>query len=249
MNLYLKIGAVVSMGIVTCASFLPAQNLSSVARVGKAVQTANRATLAGSRSFESALRRGGRTYIGTSVVLGREARTPLGASSIGNVAQHRCLEIQRQTGFLGNKISRLIAQQIMQIPFPDVFPGFVMSFPTRWKAFVAETKTSKGRIGVILEAAFGEGEIAEGTFVRSFEELRHLALTPVENPVTCEQAVKDAFKQAEQVKDGFFVVRIKGNDHRPKDTLVLDIENPSEGKAFRWISFNQSKAIAWEEDK
>ena len=229
--------------VIACL-FMPGILFAQLPVVRTSLQTSRILSGTG-RSFEEALRRGGLLYVGSSQIIGRESLLPKGTSVVGSSAQQKYLKIRQNTQFLGNKISRLIAHQFITKSAPDFFPGFNINFPDAWERFALKTHTSKGSIGVVLEAAFGSGEIAEGTFVRSFEEIRQMASTPVKHPVTCEQAVKDAFAQSQEIQNGFFVVRLLGNENRPKDIFILDITLPTEKRAFRWISFNRSKALEY----
>lgn len=210
----------------------------SVTEAQRAAATALRSSL---RTFEQGLRMGGLFYVTPSVTIGHEILRPVGTSVVGGTAQQRYLNTLRITQGLGASISRQLARQLSGIEEPGGFPGFTVLFPEKWKQFLKSSKMKIGSLSVVLDAAFGHGSLGDGNFVASFEEVRRLSVTPVESPVSFEQAMKDALEQSKKVKNGFFVIRVAGNDRRPQDTLVLDISYSGTDKPFRWISVNRSR--------
>ena len=222
----------------------------SVVQAGRAVEGAvervsSQVIRRGSRTFKQGLRLGGRSYITPSVTIGNEILLPTGTSTIGGIAQQKYLNTLQRTQVLGNSISRQLARHISGIEEPDIFPGFFVSFPKKWQQFTHNTGVTIWSLSVILDAAFGRDSLGQGAFVASFEEVRRLSVLPVEKPVPFEHAMQDALNQAEIIKNGFFVIRVAGNELRPKDTLILDISSWEEKKPFRWISVNQSRDKAW----
>ena len=193
------------------------------------------------------VRIGGQSYIHISPQLGREAILPLGGSVIGNAGQQKYLRTLQKTDWLGSKISNIIARQVAKVPQPKVFPGFIVSFADRWMNFRHTTGHTIESLSVILEAAYGERAVAEGHFVSSFEEVRALTTTPVDEGVSFAEALRNAYAEGQKMKNGFFVVQVKGNLFRPKDTLVLELSTEGNIPGFCWISVNRSAGHAWEE--
>ena len=196
-------------------------------------------------TFNQGLRSGARPYISPSIQVGKEAIKPPKTSTIGAPSAHQYIRVQRGTRFLGENLSHKIARKITSTPRPESFPGFTSRFSRDVEIFMSNPNAALTKISVVLEAKYGLEAVAEGSFVRSFEEVKELSLKPVENPVTIGEAMADALEQADRMQSGFFVIRIKGNAHRPKDVLLLDLKYQENGQPFRWISFNKSKSNAW----
>ena len=233
MNYLFKI-FVMSVGLLGVAVPLQAQ-----------LAPASRVAFAEVRSMSAGLRAGGRSYIRISPTFGREVLAPTGSSVIGNAGQQKYWRTLQKTNWLGPKISNQIARQVAKVPRPEAFPGVIVSFKDKWAEFHQTTGHTLESLSVVLEAAYGESASAEGSFVSSFEEVRALSTTPVLEGVDFLQAMRDAFAQAQEVKNGFFVLRIKGNADRPKDTLVLALSGEENSPGFYFISLNRSAGHAW----
>ena len=190
--------------------------------------------VATARSFPAALRQGGLSYIERSEQIGKEA---IGVSSAIGTQPHRLYyKTKDKTQFLGDKISSALARFVAgtQKDFP-IFTAYYKSFPQ-------ERIRCKKPLGIyegILEAVYGQGATFDGMFVRSFDDVLALTRQPVKEQLSAQEAMKKAAQQAYEIKSGFFVITVAGNDHRAKDVLLVDLQSN------RFISVNQSKARVW----
>lgn len=194
-------------------------------------------------SWQKALRVGGSSYVVPSKQLGAEALRGANRSSIGKPEHIRVNQVASLLSPLGTKLSHVVADKIVKPAdrMPVHFAGYYSNFSKSWQQFVARTNSHGGRLEVILEAAYGDAANFFGRFVATFDEVVALADTPVKHPVSAREALNQAHTQAEDIKHGFFVIQVAGNERRPKDTLLLDLENTT------YISYNKSKANAWAE--
>lgn len=191
--------------------------------------------------WQKALRVGGMSYIVPSAQVGAEVLRGINGSAVGTPGHVRMNQVASSLRLLGPTISRSVAKQIVKPPVgvPADFTGYYSNFPKSWQEFSARTNSRGGRLEVILEAAYGETAQFSGRFVATFDEVETLANAPVLHPVTAREALSRAFTQANGVKHGFFVIQVAGNERRPKDTLLLDLDN------LTYISYNKSQANAW----
>ena len=221
--------------VVTCGPFAMAQGVLKPA--AKAISKTATKTKTHHLPWEKAVRLGGFSYVKPNYLVGYEILNGNKNSFIGSDEHIRFERVAARTHFLGNDFSRFIAEQVVkpaEIP-PQSFPGFYADFPRTWQHFT----THLGRLEVLLEAAYGESDQFSGHFVRSFDEVMELAISPVQYPLPARQALDRALREAQEVKAGFFVIRIAGNGHRPKDTLLLDLEHN------QYISYNHSAGNRW----
>lgn len=201
-----------------------------------------------SLSFEQGLRISGQRFIVPSVSVGKETLRPLENSAIGGKMQQRYFRVKQNTQWLGENISGKIARRLSGLSDQEIvtsFPSFIINFSKEWRAFSQNNRNPYERIAVVLEAAYPQGTKAEGHYVSSFNEVHQLSLTKVEHPVELKQAVVAAVDEGLKKQNGFLILRIEGNERRPKDTLLLDLTEQKLGLSFRWISLNRSKALAW----
>ncbi len=224
--------------VVTCGPFAMAQG--ALKPVAKAATTPKTHHL----PWKKAVRLGGLSYVKPNYRLGHEIMNGHKNSYIGSDEHIRFERTVLRTHFLGERISRFIAEQVVnptEMP-PRSFPGFYADFPHTWEAFTARTHSTGGRLEVLLEAAYGDEAQFSGHFVRSFNEVMELAVSPVQYPLSARQALERARREAQEEKTGFFVIRVAGNFRRPKDTLLLDLEHS------QYISYNHSLANRWAEE-
>ncbi|MBP5616235.1 MAG: hypothetical protein J6X06_00305 [Elusimicrobiaceae bacterium] len=183
-----------------------------------------------------------RTCIVPNKQVGREA---LRGPSVVGTAQHLRFEnVVDKTKLLGSTIGRQLAKKIVhpQAMPPASFAGYSRNFPVDWRNFKHKYHSQGKHLCVLLETAYGNGERFQGDFVRTFNELRELAALSVKEPVKASEALQHALIQSRTLGSGFLVIRVAGNELRPQDALVLDLQNDN------FISFNKSMGNAWAED-
>ncbi len=191
--------------------------------------------------FEKAVRIGGQAHVVANTQIGQEILRGKHNSVIGTPEHLHFNQVAGRVGFLGSTISRTIAKQVLkpaEVP-PARFPGYYTDFVQAWRTFNQRTQSKGGCLEILLEAAYGEDAQFEGTFVPTFNEVMKMAEIAVENPVSARQALEQARTQGRELKSGFFVIRVAGNTQRPKDTLLLDLDQ------VNFITLNRSKARAW----
>ncbi len=191
--------------------------------------------------FEKAVRVSGQAHVVANQQIGQEILRGEPNSVIGTQAHLHFNQVADRVGFLGSTLSRTIAEHVLkptEVP-PAHFPGFYTDFAQAWRAFNRRTQSKGGCLEVLLEAAYGIETQFEGSFVSTFNEVMKAAEIPVENPVSAGQALEQARTRGRELKSGFFVIRVAGNSQRPKDTLLLDLEQ------VNFITLNRSKARAW----
>ncbi len=224
-------------------SVLLAGSVISYAQGNVLVKGGTKIARAANRSipWQKAVRMGGLSYMVPSAQLGAETLRGANRSIIGTPEHIRMNRVASLLSPLGTNLSHIIADKLVKPSdkLPVNFSGYYPDFPKSWQQFVARTNSHGGRLEVILEAAYGEAHNFFGRFVATFDEVVALAGSPVKHPVSAREALNQALTQAEDIKHGFFVIQVVGNEHRPKDTLLLDLKNST------YISYNKSKANAW----
>lgn len=222
---------VVLLLVVTCGTFTMAQGvLKPIAKAATKSKTYHVPT-------KKALRLGGLSYVKPSSQIGYEILNGTKNSFIGLDEHIRFEQVAARTRFLGNNLSRFIAREVVSpVPVPpESFAGFYADFPRAWQ----KASTHIVRLEVLLEAAYGKSDQFSGHFVQSFDEVMDLAISPVQYPWSARQALEWAMSEALEEKTGFFVIQVAGNGHRPKDTLLLDLEQG------QYISYNHSLGNQW----
>lgn len=188
-----------------------------------------------SRSFEAGLREGGQWYISRNTQIGKEIMA--GESVVGTPSYRTYHNVKNKTQFLGENLSSTLARRmagtVRNLP---QFPAYYQSFPRE----LAESGKTLGVYEGILEAAYGVHTLFDGTFVRTFDEALALTTKPVNCRLSAQAAINEAITKAAQVKSGFFVIVVGGNERRAKDVLLLDLHK------HRFISLNRSRARMWE---
>lgn len=187
------------------------------------------------RSFEKGVRQGGLNYVERNTQIGREIMA--GSSLVGTPMYQTYQTVRDNTRFLGKNISSAMARKLAGTTKD------LPTFPAYYKSFSHEFARSGKNLRpyeTILEAAYGQHVLFEGTFVSTFDE----ALAFTQRPVTCslsaQEAMEKATEQGLKVKSGFFVLAVGGNNRRVKDVLLLDLHKD------RFISLNRSRARMWE---
>lgn len=88
-----------------------------------------------------------------------------------------------------------------------------------------------------LTERYGTKKFA-GYFVSRLNEAENLSGLRVATPVSAEQALQQAIRMSRNYGEGYLVVTVEGNQFRPRDLLIMDINNG------RWLSVNKSKGKA-----
>lgn len=102
----------------------------------------------------------------------------------------------------------------------------------------ADLKTlSLDRWAAPLTERYGTKKFA-GYFVSRLNEAENLSGMVVATPVSAEQALQQAIRMSRDFKEGYLVVTVEGNQFRPRDLLIMDVNNG------RWLSANKSKSKA-----
>jgi len=138
---------------------------------------------------------------------------------------------------LGDKITALILRSDKTYPS---FPAYYRSFPDMWHGLPSRQR-SLGPYEGILEGAYGPEASYEGYFLTTLDEVFSLVNQPVLQPVSASRALDDALMQAFAKKNGFLVIKVGGNEIRPKDVLLIDLFSK------QFISLRQTQKSLWAE--
>ena len=195
-------------------------------------------------------------YIVPSSTLTAEIMKGMRNSVVGSYDYRRALNVQAQTRFLGNNLSRLIVRRVVPEIELTKMDGYIRSFPKEMKRLDAGTDryTAFTRMQWTLEKLLQQPSSAQseerfsGAFLPNLETLEY-ASQFASKATTLDEAFSKAVADGMASKSGFFVIGEHSQTatggvedvHRLKDLYIMDLEN---GK---WISYNQSKSEAWKQ--
>lgn len=163
-------------------------------------------------------------------------------SLIGSADHVRYSRWRSRTNFLGEDLSRKITSFVTKPQGSyENFPAYYPSFPKIW-AQVEPVLHGLGVFEGILDGAYGFRPIFEAHFVPTLNEVFFLMSTPVERGVSASEALEQGLQQALEQKSGFFAISVAGNNRRPKDVLLLDLNR----KEF--ISLLKTRGALWQRE-
>ena len=192
--------------------------------------------------FMHRLRMGGQACIAADTRIGREALNAGIRSRVGVVPLTSRERIKYNVYNLGQKhlstslLNRLVARQVAKVPFP----AYYIDFPKTWMQVREQDGVTLRQLEVILEAAYGEETEFEGSFVTTYREVLKLWQQKGAG-MTALGALKQAFNQGLQKRNGFFVIEVHGSTQQGPDVLLLDLKNK------QFISMGKSIGEAWME--
>ena len=175
-------------------------------------------------------------------------------SPIGSKSYNHALQFEENSQWLGNDL----ATRITRLAYPNLkltkVDGYIRSFSKELKSF-EESLRQHNLIPTLLQQTLydylGNGAKEarfSGAFLPNLKVLEYASQFSLQMG-TFEEAFAKAYADAMAAKSGFFVIAehprsaLQSPDqvHRVKDLYILDLQNR------RWISYNQSKALAWRE--
>ena len=200
-----------------------------------------------------------RQYVVPSATLTTEIMKGMVNSEVGSYNYRRALNVQARTQFLGDDLSKRIVRWMVPEIQLTKMDGYIRSFSKAMKQFDPGTDryTRFTRMWWTLEKLLKQPstdqveERFSGAFLPNLVTLEYASQFAYK-ATTLDEAFKKASLDGAAAKAGFFVIgehprtdspQIPGMEevHRLKDLYILDLEN---GK---WISYNQSKALAWKQ--
>ncbi len=175
-------------------------------------------------------------------------------SAVGSKSYNHALQLEGNIQWLGNNL----ATRIARLAYPNLkltkVDGYIRSFPKELKSFEMALRRDN-LIPTLLQQYLydyiGDG-VKEarfsGAFLPNLKALEYASQFSLQMG-TFDEAFEKAYADATAAKSGFFVIAehprsaLQSPDqvHRVKDLYILDLQNR------RWISYNQSKALAWRE--
>lgn len=163
-----------------------------------------------------------------------------GRSEIGTRAYLNFHKWRDRAGFfnddeLKSRIAALMTRSEKNYP---QFPAYYRNFPDMWSHLPANEQ-SLNIYEVVLDGAYGSDPVFEGRFITELNDVFALTTQQVAQPVDAHTALENVLAQAFAKKNGFLVIRVAGNEHRPKDVLLIDLS------AKQFISLRQTQKSLW----